>query len=194
MLLIGDVHGNSKAYEELIKGAEESIQVGDLGVGFELAGHESFPDFGSNHRFIRGNHDNPASCKNYKGFLGDWGFLADKGIFYVGGAMSIDARDRLIGISWWADEELAYDEFEKVIENFAKERPEIVVSHDCPMEATQIMTGSNAKKSKTSQALQACFETHQPRLWVYGHYHRSEIFSHRNTAFRCLNILESYQI
>ena len=54
MLIIGDVHGKINEYLQLIKNRKHSIQLGDFGVGFV-----DIPELPINHRFIRGNHDNP---------------------------------------------------------------------------------------------------------------------------------------
>lgn len=61
---IGDCHGLFQRYETLIKDKENTIQVGDMGVGFLRWPHgepSANPPHAKmvagNHRFIRGNHD-----------------------------------------------------------------------------------------------------------------------------------------
>lgn len=68
---IGDVHGNWKRYKKIINDCDTSIQVGDFGVGFISKITEqvhSNPPYDhmkrGDHRFIRGNHDNPNVCKS----------------------------------------------------------------------------------------------------------------------------------
>ena len=69
MRFIGDVHGKWKKYKRIIKDCDASIQVGDLGLGFVRKHGWSAGQIYSNpphyamvkgdHKFIRGNHDNP---------------------------------------------------------------------------------------------------------------------------------------
>jgi predicted phosphodiesterase len=188
MLIIGDVHGKIKQYHALLEGHDQSIQVGDLGVGFV-----DVPRIGLAHIFLRGNHDDPQLCQKHPNYLGDWGYLKEDKIFYISGAWSIDYSSRTVGVDWWPDEELSYEELDKVIRRFEKEKPEIVISHDCPTFIKYKM-GKHLFKTRTDQALQACFDVHEPKLWVYGHYHLSSVIQCDKTQFRCLNELETFRI
>ena len=38
------------------------------------------------------------------------------------------------------------------------------------------------------------FEKHQPKLWFFGHHHKSWTMMIDGTQFRCLNELEVYDI
>jgi hypothetical protein len=65
--LIGDIHGmvyDYKAYA-IDKFEGPTIQIGDFGIGFGQGDHwhESIDAYhvAGGHRFIRGNHDNPAA-------------------------------------------------------------------------------------------------------------------------------------
>jgi calcineurin-like phosphoesterase family protein len=101
---IGDVHGHWHRYKKRIKDVETSIQVGDFGVGFytpytdKLVGGNPPYDHmcKGNHRFIRGNHDNPSFCKKHPFWIPDGTMIHDK-IFCVGGAASIDRHHRTEG-------------------------------------------------------------------------------------------------
>ena len=67
--LIGDIHGLHTSYRTLLQDWDgPSVQIGDYGLGF--SGCEEVDDYvlgwqsrNPQHRFIRGNHDNPATCK-----------------------------------------------------------------------------------------------------------------------------------
>ena len=74
---IGDVHGKYGRYETILKNSDlPTIQVGDMGVGFFHRDYEGTlrpfanPPYdkmvAGNHRFIRGNHDNPYVCRPRK--------------------------------------------------------------------------------------------------------------------------------
>lgn len=196
---IGDVHGKFARYKKLIKKCDTSIQVGDMGVGFFR--QDGSPDINppydtmsrGNHRFIRGNHDNPAVCARHDFWIPDGTY--ENGMFFLGGAVSIDRAWRTEGYSWWSDEECSYVDLNKYIEFYAQVKPNIVVSHECPESiANQIMAAFNKVKiddaSRTRQALEQMLYLHQPKLWVFGHWHHSINFMHGQTRFRCLNELE----
>lgn len=205
--LIGDVHGKFKPYRNLIRNVPFSIQVGDMGVGFrgynldrELVWSTNPPyDAMSEgrHLFIRGNHDNPEVCKRQKYWIPD-GTTVD-GVFCLGGAVSIDRAYRTEGLDWWQDEECSYAELEAHIDAYAASRPEIVVTHDCPSSvANEILAAFNMRKiedgSRTRVALERMLAIHQPRLWVFGHWHVSLRFQRGRTTFQCLNELEHVDV
>lgn len=191
MTFIGDLHGAFKYYEDLIKNMHgPSIQVGDMGLGFpEMSYPETFP---SQHKFIRGNHDNPAVCRTHPNYLGEFGYDPQSGIFYVSGARSLDRDQRIMGVDLWEDEELSYPTFQmEVIPLYEKIKPSIVVSHVCP-ESVKLSGLNNS--SLTEKALQIMFEIYQPNYWIYGHYHKSLDTRNNGTIFKCLNSLEIYEV
>lgn len=104
IMFVGDVHGLLDEYRATYRKCEMPVvQVGDLGLGF-------VPDpveIPVGHKFIRGNHDDPARARAHSAHLGDYGFNAELGLFFVGGAWSIDHLFRTPGADWWADEELS---------------------------------------------------------------------------------------
>ena len=200
--LIGDVHGKFKSYEKLIKDVPVSLQLGDMGVGFKgLRGGEivnlSNPPYDSiskgNHRFIRGNHDNPEVCKKQDYWIPDGSCF--KGMFCLGGAVSIDKAWRTEGLDWWPDEEASYEELQDYIDKYELIKPDIVCTHDCPESiAGELMMVFNRTKiddgSRTRQALERMLYIHQPKEWYFGHWHTSIQFKSGNTIFQCLNELE----
>jgi hypothetical protein len=196
MLLIGDVHGKFDQYARILDEAEksgpiESIQIGDMGVGFGVP----FMNMGPDHRFIRGNHDNPAECRKSPNYMGDYGYWPDKKIYYIGGAYSVDFMYRAVGVSWWPDEELSIPELQLVIEDFVRNKPDIVITHECPTQIRpMVLPNAQLVQTKTDQALQLCFERWKPALWVFGHYHTSWTRKVGGTEFRCLNELETFTI
>jgi hypothetical protein len=202
--IIGDIHGAVYDYKSFcihdFKGP--SIQVGDFGIGFAsdywhdnvAAWQEAHP----HHRFIRGNHDDPARCKTMPGYIPDG--LIEGDVMFVGGAWSIDRAYREEGISWWRDEELSIQEFNTLIDVYAAVKPRVMITHDAPEQVTDEMFiksglaigGSNACKinTRTGQALQAMFDTHQPDVWIFGHWHHTMHYTHGRTHFVCLGELE----
>lgn len=204
--IIGDVHGKFGRYRELIRDVPFSIQVGDMGVGFRgyRAGELVFltnPPFKAmsqgRHLFIRGNHDNPEVCARQRYWIPD-GTVVD-GIFCLGGAVSIDRAYRTEGLDWWPDEECSYAALEKMIDDYAAIKPEVVITHECPDSiAGEILAalrqGRTSDGSRTRQALDCMFAAHQPRRWFFGHWHHSLSFERAETQFRCLAELEHVDV
>lgn len=139
MIFIGDVHGKIKSYRNIIRALPEgskSLQLGDMGLGFKgvhLYAKGSM-DRGW-HRFIRGNHDGPEACRKHPCYLGDYGYLPEERLFYLGGAWSIDQAYRTEDVSWWRDEELSYEALDKAYQLYVQCRPKIVATHEAPSKA-----------------------------------------------------------
>lgn len=152
--------------------------VGDVGFGFA--------DVDPQCKFIRGNHDNPKIAREHKNYLGDYGF--DGTIFFVSGGQSRDRHSRTIGVDWWDDEQLSYDDLRAAIGLYAKLKPEIVMTHEPPSCVYGIM--GYTSYSQTSCALQAMVNIHKPRLWIYGHNH----VTRRDDIFICVGKNEVLEI
>lgn len=187
MRYIGDVHGKMNGYLKAIENAPASIQVGDFGYGFV-----EIPVLPSGHRQIRGNHDNPALCLESPSWIPDMTVEGDT--FFMGGAFSLDWALRKVGIDLWNDEELSYTEMMKAIDIYETARPSIMVTHDCPDEAADIIFRRYGNGSRTSAALQAMFEVHKPDLWIFGHWHESQRKIIKGTEFICLAELETIDL
>jgi Calcineurin-like phosphoesterase len=215
---IGDVHGHTDRYQKMLRrkfAGQRTFQLGDMGVGFPTPkGRPGSPSGGlhphimggGNHRWIRGNHDNPAVARTLtdRGYAGDIGYDSPTEMFWVGGAFSIDRDWRIPGINWWEDEELSYSELQRAIDIYMTVKPKIVASHEAPSEVgkyllMQLAVGFRPEKlncsmSRTAEALQAMFDYHRPQEWVFGHYHIDKSFVWKGTKFTCVNELSSYTI
>jgi predicted phosphohydrolase len=202
MRFIGDIHGKLESYFPIAMGADESVQIGDFGIGFQDDWGawqddraKAFFENNPGHKFIRGNHDNPSVCATMPGWLPDGSYDAVKDIMYIGGALSIDRGDRLIGVDWWENEELGVEDFERIFEDYARIKPSAVVTHDVPHNiAGEMFFGplSNYKcqtRTRTGSYLQMMFEEHAPDLWIFGHWHETRHHKHGTTDFVCLGEL-----
>jgi hypothetical protein len=195
MHFIGDVHGKVVPYGRLIESLPESIQVGDMGFGFV-----EFPKkWSKKHRFIRGNHDSPERCEEHPNYLGNYGtHPTHPNIFFISGAYSIDYMYRTPEYSWWADEELPEMIYNMMYLDYAHAKPEIVVAHTCPRQIGMMILGIHAQDkmrfpNRTEDVLlPSLLEIHQPRLWVFGHFHTSFQTTVGKTKFVCLNELEVF--
>lgn len=162
---IGDVHGKIAQYLGLLDDCENSVQVGDFGAGFV-----NLPILADQHRFIRGNHDDPAVCRAHSNWIPD--LTVEGKTMYIGGAFSIDYRLRTEGVNFWSDEELSYAEFDKAIELYSEVKPDVMVTHDGPsiILCEHIFRVRNIP-SRTGTALQNMFDIHRPSVWIHGHWH-----------------------
>ena len=201
---IGDVHVKWLDYLNVIHNPKNlcsrSIQVGDFGIGFGQ--RQEFVDYltekmnkeNHSHRFIRGNHDNVSVAKHHKNFIQD-GTIED-GMMFVGGAFSIDKDLRTPGLDWWDDEELSYTELAEMIVRYEEEKPEIMITHDCPNSVAQHLFSNHIKHEFENSRTRTAFDTmfhhvdHKPKLWIFGHWHTSKHVNILGTDFICLNELE----
>lgn len=196
MRFIGDIHGMTSLYRDIAADAAVSVQVGDYGIGFlsddEMIEVEKFHK-GSNHKFVRGNHDNPSLCKTTSGYIPDGTFDEHNSIMYMGGAWTIDYQNRTPGFDYWLDEECSIPEFEVLMEAYETNKPKIVVTHDCPTSVSYELFIKGQKKvqypTRTAQAFEAMFEIHQPDMWLFGHWHINKDVRINGTRFICLGEL-----
>ncbi len=179
---IGDVHGKVDTYSALIsQDSLYSIQVGDFGFKLSHDWHRANID-GDWHKINFGNHDYlPYINKRYS--LGD--FSLWKGVFSIRGAKSIDRYRRKENYDWFSNEELDYATGLSCFDVYAKCRPSVVVSHDCPAYVRAYLFNV-FDKSPTSNLLEACWQQHKPDTWVFGHWHKSIDVNIKGTRFICL--------
>lgn len=199
--LIGDIHGKFNTYLQIIKGAEHSIQIGDMGYTYE-----PLKGLGLNHRFFAGNHDNHDILDKAiiaPHWLGKYGEL-NGDMFFVGGGFSIDKRVRqqmhaqgAWPKTYFENEELTYKEFQRAIDLYTLLRPKIMLSHEAPRSIVNRFTDGRILKefgydpatftTLTSEALQIMFEVHQPEAWYFGHYHVPWSGEIGGTKFTCID-------
>jgi predicted phosphodiesterase len=205
MYFIGDVHGKFDKLDSVLSTIpknEEVVQVGDFGIGFPWSKYPTKKDLPDNFKFIRGNHDNPDHCRQHGSYLGDWGYLDNHNIFYISGAESVDKNWRTIGIDYWDDEELSWEELMKAVDFCKEKKPKIIVAHDCPFSIANEYILRNSQSmvrypySRTEQALQTLYEEYQPEYFIYGHWHPNGVWSFidNKTNFICLGELQKYEI
>jgi Calcineurin-like phosphoesterase len=212
LTLIGDVHGKIEQYLSLISATTTpSIQLGDMGIGDAFLAPPSGVNlpFLNGHKFLRGNHDSPELCRQHPSYLGDFGYDDQTGIFWVGGAFSLDSERRLPSRSWWPDEELSQEQWERILADYERLKPDFVISHECPASANGRMLDSVVPKpvdgfdatvyhlgkrassrTLTCVQMERMLQLHQPRRWAFGHYHVSWEGRIGRTQFFCLAELE----
>jgi predicted phosphodiesterase len=206
LLLIGDIHGKWEQYAKILEvyNPDRSVQAGDFGIGFRGEDPErleqvryAMDNFGTgNNKYIRGNHDNPQACKEDPRWIPDATFEEDTGIFFLGGAWSIDRGWRREGDNWWADEELSMDELYAAIDVYEKVKPRVVVTHECPEDIIGYMCPWYRREypSRTRDALGSMWSIHKPEMWVFGHWHTTVTAHFDGCQFTCLNELETLMV
>lgn len=196
---IGDVHGKFRRYSAILDHSPHpTLQVGDMGVGFRRFPHgepSQNPPFdkmvAGNHRFIRGNHDNPNACRAHKQWIGDG--KIDGNVMFIGGALSIDKAFRIEDYSYWSNEELPQDELDAMVRRYDLVHPKIMITHECPESmATHVAALAGVSKldprfaSRTRMAFEQMLARHKPKLWIFGHWHVPFDYIHEGCRFICL--------
>ena len=192
--IIGDVHGKYDEYLQLIEDVDYSVQLGDMGFSYTHMRNLN----PLQHSFIPGNHDNydrlPTHCHGNFGMRhkGDGAYGNVFKFFIARGAYSVDKEYRVEGKSWWRKEEMNYDQANRCLNQFARDRPDVVLSHDCPETIAPFFLTNDYKliPSFTSKLLEEMFQLHQPKKWIFGHHHNSKTLEAKGTKFICLDELE----
>ena len=204
--IIGDVHGLYDSYIPTAQEADYSIQIGDMGFNYKPL--EVLNE--NKHKFIAGNHDNmemyPLDCHAVSNG-DDFGISSVGGFkfFYVRGGFSIDWRMRQDHYlrtgykSYWDNEELSVDRMYACLQYYKSFKPDFVITHECPRSISKYVGDNEILKrfgynpesfsTRTSELLEAMFQAHQPKTWVFGHYHKDWNGVVNGTNFICLDEL-----
>ena len=193
---IGDVHGKFDEYKKIVDQSEYSIQVGDFGFSKAWRSLAESSIDPKRHVVLGGNHDDYDYIidKTPPHYLGSYGTITlnNIDISYIRGASSIDRDQRTIGVDWWEQEQIPYDGMGDVIKWWVnlEKKPEVVVTHDCPRRVKEIMIPHSIKSSRTNHLLEILLDHHSPKLWIFGHYHKTCMFEYAKTKFICLDELD----
>ena len=199
VLIAGDTHGNTKWVKHLIDAAARNdcpviIQVGDFGY---FPDHRDGPRFlsavdqacaanGVELWFIDGNHDDhtslvelehghiPVDVAEHVTYLprGRRLHLGGRRFGFLGGAFSVDWRDRTAGIDWWHHEVTDTDD----VARLGTEQLDVLITHDAPAGVALLsswrLPAEDQVRADDVRALvaQATAST-SPQLLVHGHWH-----------------------
>jgi hypothetical protein len=197
--VIGDVHGHYARYHKIVRQKDRhphTVQIGDFGFEYETLKNVD----ANNHKVIGGNHDNYNKIIDTPHYLGDFGNVSLNNVdfFFLRGAFSIDQEYRVVGRSWWPEEELSNDSFNEAMKLYVETKPKIVLTHTCPISIVPqlLPPGSHLFHSKTEMFLESMLNAHQPELWIFGHFHVSRTINQtlNGTQFVCLDELEIYKL
>ncbi len=223
MVLIGDIHGTFRTVSDEIKNGSEKhiIQVGDFGLGFnneqrDMLNMTQLDNLLSAHfktlYVVRGNHDDP---KYWDGrwekkwanidFVPDYGVRVIEGkyVLFIGGAVSIDRRQRAIGVDHWHGVEFDYDE-DKMINILDENNIDIVVTHTSPDFCfprgfndlvhrfaaldPELLADLNTERILVGRIYDLIKAKCTPEAWVYGHFHQDVTEEIDGTKFILLGI------
>ncbi len=199
MILIGDCHGLTSQYEEIIKYLEgdgiQSILLGELGFHNQHLWFLNSP-LSKQNKVLFGNHDFfPWIDKPYS--LGRFKHLPEHNMFAMAGAFSIDQQHRVEGRDWFREEEMNVAEERDCLKAYLKAKPEIVITHDAPMFVVDKMFNYSYKYpngQRTNMYFQNLFYQHQPKVWVFAHHHKGKDMIIEKTHFICLDELQTLKI
>ena len=225
LYFIGDIHAELEllAYKLKEKKIKDShlVQVGDFGFGFlgdrEKAAIESLNKAlkaGNNLLYvIRGNHDDPSYFEEGREvgnirIVPDYSVLELSGysILLAGGAISVDRASRVLGKSYWKEEEFIFniDKLESALNTVKK--LDIVVTHNAPSEFWPFelnnLVRAYARRDKNlflelsheraqhSKLLKWVKSRFSPLHWYYGHFHVSQKNRYDDLMYFALGELE----
>lgn len=177
-------------YQHITTLCDKSIQLGDFGFKREHEWHLKNIN-SDNHKICFGNHDD-YNYLNFKHSIGNYGLF--NGVYCIRGGVSLDKDIRVLGRDYFLNEELSTYESNLCIEDYVKTKPDIVVSHDCPKFILYAIHGDRAINTFTSNLLEELFDLHNPKLWIFGHHHKSFKIKINNCTFIGLNECEYYKL
>ena len=225
LAVLGDTHGNWASLANFCDNYTNFciVHVGDAGIGFNhplKEGHllrkvnRKLHETNNEVIVIRGNHDCP------KRFIGKWIeeeiLFADdyhilefkeKKIQLVGGAISIDRSERVVNLSWWANEEVKFkpERIEKV---------DILITHAAPTNAGLQKADCNdmvrhyhgieasqggdlfGELESEQKIIQQISDLSECKEHYFGHMHHSHYYTDPSNGrkYVCLNIDEFREI
>ena len=130
---------------------------------------------------------------HYLGNYGRWTLPnTEKSIFFIRGGWSIDQKYRFVHKwPWWPREQMSMFEMESALHYYVGKKPDFVVSHEAPL-SVLMKVGLNAGKvipTATNRLLDYMYKEHQPKYWVFAHYHQYINVKMGETHFIGLNML-----
>ena len=154
--------------------------------------------------FIDGNHENfdalstypevtfaSARCHQLRSHIfhvcrGEVLELAGHRILCMGGAKSTDQSQRKEHVSWWKEEIPTEKEWKHATYNLLSKQPDIIVTHDAPYSAVQMLYGTIRPDSVKTELEVLLFQILKHQIpvtdWYCGHHHLDRDF--------CLNNIE----
>ena len=200
VLVAGDTHGNTAWVEGLVRTAAEQacpvvLQVGDFGY---FPDHADGPRFltavdtacarhGVEFWFIDGNHDDhfalarhresgtPVALTEHVSYIPRGARIALGGLAFgfLGGAFSVDWRDRTHGIDWWPNEMPDHSDLARL----GDDPLDVLITHDAPggldLAASRLPVEDQVRADEARSTIATAVGATQPRLVFHGHWHHA---------------------
>jgi len=213
IFVVGDIHGDWSSLNKLISRHKPNIilQCGDFGW-WPKWNNTSIINDGVNYKkkwnqygikngdckiyWCDGNHEDHWDLEKYKEqtevmpniFYMPRGSVLElpdgRNVLFVGGALSVDKKDRKLGYDWFPEEEISY----KTINNLPDCKIDIVISHTCATSFREVNEFCMFKhKDSSSDALDYVLRKYNPPLWYFGHFHFYQRGKFKDTQWFCLN-------
>jgi hypothetical protein len=104
-------------------------------------------------------------------------------VMFIGGAESIDKKERICGVDWFPDEIISYSD----IETLPDCKVDIIVSHTAPREFYENIFHKEHNNDTSMDALSLVLQKYKPALWYFGHFHTFATGKYESTRWWCLN-------
>ena len=233
-MMLGDIHGSFKNLLKQMRRFDirdtDIIQVGDFGIGFESVEREKIV-FGVLNDFLkernctlrafRGNHDNPSVFSEDPFLFSNIYLMPDysvveisgKKILMIGGAISIDRKDRQEyvkhwGVTYFEDEKFVFDK--EKLDSLDLSNIDIICTHTSPkfthpLEFNTLVYNYADRDAGLLRDLEIerqlvtdfydYVKNKMPNLthYFYGHFHTSWNSVIDGVEFRLLNINELFE-
>ena len=199
VLMAGDTHGNIGWIKRLAKAAADNdcpviIQVGDFGYfpahgegrHFLTAVERACATNGIKLWFIDGNHDDhtslaalehrhlPVAISDHVTYLprGTRLCLGDTAFGFLGGAFSVDWRDRVLGRDWWPNEITNSAD----VDRLGPGPLDVLITHDAPAGINlsspwRLPADDQIRADDARSVIARAVTTTTPRIVIHGHWH-----------------------
>lgn len=141
----------------------------DIPVYFLAGNHEDWDEL--DEREMQGNFDHQGFVNVYRnikyaptGLRWQWdgySFMA------VGGAYSVDRKNRVKYVSWFPQETISDDD----VANCGTEQVSVVLSHDAPLDVSTLPDTLHPGSNQNRQQLQKILDATKPNIVFHGHWH-----------------------
>jgi Icc-related predicted phosphoesterase len=108
-----------------------------------------------------------------------------RNVMFIGGADSIDKNHRTLGIDWFEEELINYEQQNHILDY--DEKVDIIISHTCPLEWEPRECLFGKEQDPTRKILSAVLEKFKPDMWIHGHWHIEKSGKHNNTYWESLS-------
>lgn len=200
VLIAGDTHGNTAWVETLTRtaaaqGCPVIIQIGDFGYfpnlpkgpGFLAAANAACATNGVELWFIDGNHDDHGALAEHReaddlvrltdhvAYIRRGARLELDGVRFgfLGGAFSVDWRDRTHGIDWWSHETIHQSD----VARLGSDGLDVLVAHDAPagldLAAWRLPVEDQVRADEVRSLIASAVEATRPQVVFHGHWHHS---------------------